>query len=73
MSEQNAVEARPTAEHAQYMNELVCGGCGRTAHITWAGTGDARRVVEMSESLKIHPGTPPTFTCVECGTVQASL
>jgi len=30
-------------------------------------------VVNMSESLELHPGTPPTFTCTDCGTEQAPL
>ena len=61
------------APRTQFMNEIVCSGCGTTGHITWDGTGEASRVVEMSESLTMHPGTPPTFTCANCGTVQAAL
>ncbi|HEY5082938.1 MAG TPA: hypothetical protein VII48_00330 [Rhizomicrobium sp.] len=57
----------------QFMQELVCSVCGREAHITWEGAGAAKRVVNMSESLEQHPGTPPTFTCTDCGTVQAAL
>jgi hypothetical protein len=57
----------------QFMQELVCSGCGREAHITWEGAGAAKRVVNLSESLEQHPGNPPTFTCTDCGTVQAAL
>jgi hypothetical protein len=56
----------------QFMQELVCSGCGHTGHITWEGAGAAKRVVNMSESLDLHPGNPPTVTCTECGTVQAA-
>ena len=63
-------EARPPR---QFMNEIVCGGCGTTGHITWDGTGESRRVIEMSESLQLHPGTPPTFTCANCGAEQSSI
>ena len=61
------------AEHTQYMNELTCAGCGRTGHITWEGTGEHKRVVNLSESLEQQPGTPRIFTCVDCGTVQNTL
>jgi hypothetical protein len=63
-----AVTPRP-----QFMNEIVCSSCGSTGHITWDGTGDTRRAIEMSESLELHPGTPPTVTCANCGAVQADL
>jgi hypothetical protein len=55
------------------MNEIVCSGCGSTAHIVWDGTGEARRVIEMSESLTMHPGAPPTFSCANCGMAQTAL
>ena len=71
MSTHATMEAR--APRPQFMNEIVCSGCGTTGHITWDGTGEARRVVEMSDSLTLHPGTPPIFTCANCGTVQGSL
>jgi hypothetical protein len=48
----------------QFMSELVCSGCGRTAHITWEGTGVARRPVEVSENIRHLPGPPPTFSCI---------
>jgi hypothetical protein len=61
------------AEHTQYMNELTCAGCGKTGHITWEGAGAQKRVVNMSDNLKQQPGTPPTFTCIACGTMQRTL
>jgi hypothetical protein len=60
-------------ERAQFMKELLCSGCGRTAHITWEWAGDAKRVINKSESLEQHPGAPPTFTCIDCGTAQSSI
>ena len=54
----------------QYLSELVCRECGRTGHITWEGTGTAKRVVEVSESVKHDLGPPPVFTCADCGTSQ---
>jgi hypothetical protein len=54
----------------QYMSELVCKGCGHTAHITWEGTGDAKRPVNMSTLIKENPGPPPTFTFLKCGTAE---
>ncbi|HEX4118339.1 MAG TPA: hypothetical protein VHX99_06020 [Rhizomicrobium sp.] len=71
MSTHEMVEARQP--RAQFMNEIVCSDCGSTAHITWDGTGETKRVIEMSDCLKLHPGTPPTFTCANCGAVQASI
>ena len=66
----DTAQARP---RPQFMNELVCSNCGSTGHITWDGTGESRRVIEMSDSLEMHPGTPPTFTCANCGTEQPSI
>ena len=51
-------------------DRIACDGCGRTAHITWDGTGAAKQVVNMSETLERKAGDPRTFTCRECGTVQ---
>jgi hypothetical protein len=39
----------------------------------WDGTGDTRHVIEMSDCLTMHPGTPPTFSCANCGTAQTSI
>ena len=55
------------------MNEIVCSSCGTTGHIIWDGTGDSRRAIEKSDSLELHPGTPPTITCGNCGAVQTSI
>ena len=57
----------------QFMQELACSGCGREAHITWEGAGAAKRVVNLSDSLQLHPGNPPTVTCADCGTEQTAL
>lgn len=69
MSSHAATQARSP----QFMNELVCSGCGTTGHVVWDGTGEARRVIEMSDSLTMHPGTPPSFACANCGAVQALI
>jgi hypothetical protein len=53
-----------------FLSEVVCPGCGRTAHVTWEGVGVAKSAVEWSKTLRRHPGDPPTFTCTECGTAQ---
>ena len=55
---------------AQFMTEIACDGCGRSAHITWDGTGADKQVVNMSETLEQKPGEPPTFACRDCGTIQ---
>jgi len=55
---------------AQFITEIACDGCGRSAHITWDGTGAGKQVVDMSETLERQPGELPTFTCRECGTLQ---
>jgi ribosomal protein S27AE len=60
-------------EQAQFMKELVCGACGHTAHITWEGEGEARRVVNMSDGIRLHAASPPRFTCAHCGAVQAQI
>jgi hypothetical protein len=57
----------------RYLSELVCKGCGRTAHITWEGRGTERRVVEVSDSITLHLANPPTFTCADCGTTQTPI
>jgi len=72
MSAHRMAQARQ-ATHPQFMNEIVCSGCGTTGHITWDGTGETSRVIEMSESLTMHPGNPPSFTCANCGTLQSVL
>jgi hypothetical protein len=55
---------------AEYMTEMTCPGCGRTAHITWDGTGPDRRIVNISESLEEIPGKPHSFLCRDCDTAQ---
>ena len=65
--------AQARSPRPQFMNEIVCSGCGTTGHITWDGTGDTKKVIEMSDSLEMLPGDPPTFTCANCGTVQSAL
>ena len=54
----------------QYLSELVCSGCGHTGHVTWEGTGDGKRAVNMSAFLELIPGHPPTFRCLKCDTSQ---
>ena len=60
------------SEPLHFMQELACPGCGRTAYITWQGSGETRKAVDMSESLTQSTGIPAVFTCVDCGTVQNS-
>jgi hypothetical protein len=55
---------------AEFMHEMVCPGCGRTAHITWDGTGPDRRILNISECLKRIAEVPPTFECADCGARQ---
>ena len=59
MSTHTMAEARPP--RPQFMNEIVCAGCGTTGHITWDGTGETKRVIEKSDNLERLPGDPPTF------------
>ena len=65
--------AQAPSPRPQFMNEIVCSSCGTTGHIIWDGTGDSRRAIEKSDSLELHPGTPPTITCGNCGAVQTSI
>jgi hypothetical protein len=58
---------------AEFMSELVCAGCAQTGHITWDGNGPDRRVVSMSDTIQEHPGDPPSFTCLKCGTTQVLI
>ena len=55
---------------AEFMTEMSCPGCARTAHITWDGQGPDRRIVSISESLEQVPDKPHSFTCKDCGTAQ---
>jgi predicted RNA-binding Zn-ribbon protein involved in translation (DUF1610 family) len=57
----------------EYMSELVCPKCGKTAHIVWEGSERARKVVEVSSSIKYNGGNPPSFTCLDCGTGQTTI
>jgi len=57
----------------EYLSELVCPECGKTAHIVWEGPETARKVVEVSSSIKYVAGDPPTFTCLDCGTGHAPI
>jgi hypothetical protein len=50
-----------SVQTTEFMTELVCAKCGRTGHITWKGTTEAKRVVEFSESLSRGPGPPVAF------------
>ena len=68
-----STHATAEARKPQFMNELVCSGCGTTGRVVWDGTGETRRVIEMSDSLTMHPGTPPVFSCANCGMAQASI
>lgn len=51
----------------QFMTEVVCPSCSLTSHITWEGSGAAKKVAELSQNLREHEETPPQYTCVGCG------
>jgi hypothetical protein len=55
----------------ELISELVCARCGRTGHVTWERRGDSKQVVSFSDCLRMDPGLPITFSCVDCGTPSA--
>jgi hypothetical protein len=52
------------------MSELICSGCEQTSHVTWDGTGSDRKVINLSENLRMQSEPSLSFYCVKCGTRQ---